>query len=96
MLLVVGPVEETAVELEVPEVGTEDGDEAAEVVELDSEDVMVALVAGVVRLSLVAACGKRVPTPRARTKATTTATVAPAAICLLYSDNLDTLCARSI
>ena len=96
MLLVVGPVEETAVALEVPEVGKEEGDEVVEAVELGSKDVPVPFVAGVVRLSLVAACGKRVPTPRARTKATTTATVAPAAICLLYSDNLGTLCARSI
>jgi hypothetical protein len=93
---VVGPVEETAVELEVPEVGTEEGDELVEAVELDSEDAMVALVAGVVRLSLVAAWGRRMPTPIARTKATTTATVAPAAICLLYSDNRDLLCTRSI
>lgn len=96
MLMVVGPVEETAVELVVSEVDTEDGDEVVEAVELDSEDDMVALVAGVVRLSIVAACGKRLPTPRARTKATTTATVAPAAICLLYSDNRDLLRARSI
>ncbi len=96
MLLVVGPVEETAAELEVPEVGTEDGDVVVEAVELDGEDVMVALVAGVVRLSLVAAPGKSVPTPKARTKATTTATVAPEAICLLYSDNQNLLCARPI
>ena len=96
MLLVVEPVEETAIELEVPEVDTEDGDEVVEAVELDSEDVMVALVIGVVRLSVVAACGKRVPTPKARTKATTTATVAPAAICLLYSDNRGLLCTQSI
>ena len=94
--MVVGPVEETAVELVVSEVDTEDGDEVVEAVELDSEDDMVVLVAGVVRLSIVAACGKRLPTPRARTKATTTATVAPAAICLLYSDNRDLLRARSI
>ena len=30
--------------------------------------------------------GSRAPTPRARTRATTTETVAPAAICLLNSD----------
>lgn len=96
MLLVVGPVEETAVALEVPEVGKEEGDEVVEAVELGSEEVMVALVTGVVRLSVVAACGKRVPTPKARTKATTTATVAPAAICLLYSDNRGLLGTQSI
>lgn len=93
VLLVVGPVDETAVELEVPEVGTEDVDEAVGLG--TEEEVMVPFVV-VVTLSLVAASGKRVTTPRARTKATTTATVAPAAICLLYSDNRGLLGAQSI
>lgn len=41
----------------------------------------------VVELSLAVCCGNREPTLRARTKATTTAMVAPAPICFLYSDN---------
>ena len=89
VVLVVPTPEEVAVELDVPELGTEDEDEALDVRGVDDEVVRVPLVAVavVVKLSLVVASGKNALTPRARTKTTTTATVAPAAICLLYSDN---------
>ncbi|MGA2663369.1 MAG: hypothetical protein ABSF83_00290 [Nitrososphaerales archaeon] len=89
--LAVRAVEETTVELDATELGMEDvvdDEEEAEVAGIDCEDVVAPLVtAAVVELSFAVAPGKSVATPRARTKVTMTATVAPAAICLLNSDN---------
>jgi len=88
--LAVRAVEEPAAELEAVELGAEeiDDEEVAEVAGVDREDVVAPLVAAaVVELWFAVAPGNSVANPRARTKVTMTATVAPAAICLLNSDN---------
>ena len=88
VILVVSTPEEVAVELDVPEIDMEGEDEALDAEEVDDEAVRVPLVAVAVLVMLsLEASGNNAPTLMARMKTTTTATVAPAAICLLYSDN---------